>query len=64
MNILAALALAQKIFATGSKLIDAVKKAREEGRDDLSDEELQPFKQADDAARAELQSEIDSRKGS
>lgn len=40
----------------------AIRKAREEGRDDLTDEELKPFRDADDEARARLQAEIDRQK--
>jgi len=37
----------------------AINKARAEGRDDLTDEELQSFRDADDASRLRLQAAID-----
>lgn len=41
------------------RLADAIRKAREEGRKELTKEELDEFRRADDAARDALQAEID-----
>ncbi len=59
MNVDVALQILLALINRASTLSAAIGKAREEGRDDLTTEELQKFRDQDDAAKADLQSLID-----
>lgn len=63
MKIDVALQLLIALMTQAQTLGNAIRNARAEGRDDLTDAELQTFRSADDDARARLQAEIDRQKG-
>lgn len=60
IDINVALALLTALLREADALGRAIRAAREQGRDDLSDEEVASFAGRDDAARARLQAKIDS----
>ena len=59
MNILQAMGLLTQAIDGARKLADAIKRAGEEGRQQLTLDELRSFQAADDAVRDKLRAEID-----
>lgn len=54
------LQLLTALLTQANQLAVAVKTARAQGREDLTDEEVDSFVGSDDAARAKLQAQIDA----
>lgn len=59
MDLGTAITLLTQLLGQASTLGNAIKKAREEGRNDLTKEEVDAFVAKDDEARARLQAAID-----
>lgn len=62
MDLTTALTLLISLLGQANRLGELIRAARAEGREDLTEEELNELVGADDAARARLQALIDSLK--
>jgi len=60
MNVNTAVALLLALLQEAAALGNAIRSAREQGREDLTDDEVATFAGRDDAARARLQEKINA----